>query len=453
MGGLVLVSVLVGIVTVASPKIALAMVAGLILVPCTLRFPVGTFYGVIAYAAFAQESFLHWTVVSLGGLNIKPSDIGFALMAIAILHGVLSNRLELPRKSWVLLVLAGLTALSLFAVIRNLPTVGSQAIGEARYYIAQSLILVFLVIYGRKISVLYGVVKTLVLAGCAGVAKDWIIWLGDLSAGPAADRMSTAYNMVPGSICLVLAIALLLSNKPREIFPVFLTQRRWVIRAISILLATTVVFAGHRSVWLGTLTALSVVVLLTRGQKMKHAVSVAVVFVVVAMSLLVAESFSGGRISSTLQGRTAFLYSIDKDATGSWRVGMWKRHTEEAKKNLLIGRGFGKFSWFYDHSSRSWIQNSAHNTYVMWFEKIGLIGLTLYLVFWGGVFGEGIRALARIKDRSTEYLAGAVLAVLAGTMVFNIFYESTVFLWLFGGILLAIAYHRHGSVYNAQRGC
>ena len=86
-------------VTAAVLVAALALVAGLIVVPCAFRFPVGTFYAVVAYAAFDQHTFRYWTVVELGGLNVKPSDIGIALLTIALLHAILSTRLDQARLS------------------------------------------------------------------------------------------------------------------------------------------------------------------------------------------------------------------------------------------------------------------------------------------------------------------------------------------------------------------
>ena len=257
--------------------------------------------------------------------------------------------------------------------------------------------------------------------------------------------------MVPGAICLVLMVALLLSDRSRATSPVFPTGRRWILGFISTMLAVTVVFAAHRSVWLGTLAALSIVFLLTRGRIMKKAVVVAAILVVAATLLLLADNVSGGRVSSTLEGRTAFLHDINKDPTGRWRVGMWEHQLEVAKKNLLMGTGFGQFNWVYDRSGTRWHLHYAHNTYLMWFSRTGLIGLALYLLFWGGVVVMGIQALAGIRDRSVEFLAGVALAGVVGTTVFNFFYDSTVFLWLLGGILLSIAYHHHGWVSDARR--
>lgn len=449
-GGVVLVSILVGIGTVTSPMVALALVSCLVVVPFTFRFPEQVCYGVVAYAAFDQYTFLTWTVVNLGGFNVKPCDIGIALLTVALLHGVFSKRLKFPSRNWVLLALAGLMALSCFAVVRNLSTVGSMAIGVARYYIVFSILSVFLVLHGTKKLFLYRVVQTLVLAGCAGVAKDWLVWFGKLAGGDVS-RMNPSSNMLVGAMCLVLAVALLLADKPKEIFPVFFTHKRWIIHASSIGLAVTIVFAAHRAVWLGTLTALSVVVLLARRKTLKQAVSIVGSLVVVVSLLLAADNVTGGHISNTLEGRLAFLHDVDSDKTGSWRLMLWERHVEEAMKNPILGNGFGKSPWVY-HGSEGWKRFLAHNDYIMWFAHVGLIGLTLYLVFWVGVLIEGFRAFSRTKDRSVKYLAGVALAAVVGMMVFNLFYGITVLSWLFGGILLAIAYHRHGAVPSVAHG-
>lgn len=185
-------------------------------------------------------------------------------------------------------------------------------------------------------------------------------------------------------------------------------RRLLVITAIG-LMGIALLLSGSRGGLIALLAEIFFLVILTTNTKsygqlaLKIGLSVALVIVIIAGSMLI-----GGESSLTRLAET----SVSKDFTTD-RTHIWNVTLEVIKNNLPFGSGLGAFSVAYTpYDSFSGIERveQAHNDYLQVLADAGIVGLIIgaFFVFW--LFRTGLQ---NIKNENT-FRRGATVGALSG---------------------------------------
>ncbi len=170
----------------------------------------------------------------------------------------------------------------------------------------------------------------------------------------------------------------------------------------------------------------------------------------VALLILIMSLVAGAVIPNTLKQRMIDVAMQDPYAFS--RVDIWKNSVERiVDRPLGIGLGMYKYSSFqYRFPIESSIvrhvkrAESAHNEYLQMAVELGVGGLAIFL-FGIGIWGREVKAALRSELESWERglvtgLAGAVLGILAHSMVDSVFHEPALVMLLIvcGGVVFAL---------------
>jgi len=99
--------------------------------------------------------------------------------------------------------------------------------------------------------------------------------------------------------------------------------------------------------------------------------------------------------------------------------GLWNSATQNPI-SIIVGNGLGaKFTFYspnpWSWGGRGWIENDySHNYYAYIFWSTGLIGLSLFLLFWGSILRQASRILrssSNVPTGLSYYLIGICTAV------------------------------------------
>ena len=170
----------------------------------------------------------------------------------------------------------------------------------------------------------------------------------------------------------------------------------------------------------------------------------------VALLILIMSLVAGAVIPNPLKQRMIDVATQDPYAFS--RVDIWKNSVERiVDRPLGIGLGMYKYSSFqYRFPIESSIvryvkrAESAHNEYLQMAVELGVGGLAIFL-FGIGIWGREVKAALRSELESWERglvtgLAGAVLGILAHSMVDSVFHEPALVILLIvcGGVVFAL---------------
>ena len=170
----------------------------------------------------------------------------------------------------------------------------------------------------------------------------------------------------------------------------------------------------------------------------------------VALLILIVSLVAGAVIPNPLKQRMIDVATQDPYAFS--RVDIWKNSVERiVDRPLGIGLGMYKYSSFqYRFPIESSIvryvkrAESAHNEYLQMAVELGVGGLAIFL-FGIGIWGMEVKAALRNELESWERglitgLTGAVLGILAHSMVDSVFHEPALVILLIvcGGVVFAI---------------
>ena len=170
----------------------------------------------------------------------------------------------------------------------------------------------------------------------------------------------------------------------------------------------------------------------------------------VALLILIMSLVAGAVIPNPLKQRMIDVATQDPYAFS--RVDIWKNSVERiVDRPLGIGLGMYKYSSFqYRFPIESSIvryvkrAESAHNEYLQMAVELGVGGLAIFL-FGIGIWGMEVKAALRNELESWERglitgLTGAVLGILAHSMVDSVFHEPALVILLIvcGGVVIAL---------------
>lgn len=98
----------------------------------------------------------------------------------------------------------------------------------------------------------------------------------------------------------------------------------------------------------------------------------------------------------------------------------------EALQSPILGQGFGKpFTWYFGSQA---LEVSSHNGYIMYFYKMGLIGMVLLFMALFHWYRE-LRQYVRIEiDEFKQLLAYALQICMSMILVYSVFYQPPAFI-------------------------
>jgi tetratricopeptide (TPR) repeat protein len=264
--------------------------------------------------------------------------------------------------------------------------------------------------------------------GVLGIVQ--YVWLGEARAKGTFfnPNFFATYEVAVLSIALAL-----LSGVPRSEMKRWQSVFLWSIVAITL---CAFMVAQSRGALLALVTAVIFIGCYRFGK--------------IALLILIVSLVAGAVIPNPLKQRMVSVAAQDPYAFS--RVDIWKNSVERiADRPLGIGLGMYKYSSFqYRFPIESSIvryvkrAESAHNEYLQMAVELGVGGLAIFL-FGIGIWGREVKVALRSELEPWERglvtgLTGAVLGILAHSMVDSVFHEPALVILLIvcGGFVFAL---------------
>ena len=214
-----------------------------------------------------------------------------------------------------------------------------------------------------------------------------------------------------------------------------------------LLLLALIVFLQHRSVWMATLMALPVnLLLLRRVPAVRFSLNRVSALVLVPLTILfvggVATVLQNPDVIKKFESNYEDITKANKQGTGSWRFKQMEAYQPLVAERPLLGwrlAGFEVPMQFYDPTSDEpmWDDGTGHHFHSFYMDRLfyfGWLGLLLALV---PFFVQIIRRLASSVPLTAE--TAALMSLFAGSLVFGLSYDWPGYLYPFLGLLLAAA--------------
>ncbi|MBL7109955.1 MAG: O-antigen ligase family protein, partial [Candidatus Marinimicrobia bacterium] len=195
----------------------------------------------------------------------------------------------------------------------------------------------------------------------------------------------------------------------------------------TILIGLVIVLAQSRGTYIALLFAL---IPLFIGVKFKHKRKNIVVFFILSIFLFL--NFQDIIVENVL------VRIRDYESLGGRKV-IWEVAYNMIKDNFWLGVGFGNFPdifGVYSFQLRGWVANSSsHNVYISLLSELGIIGLTVFILFQSKILKNIIR-LPNNSNYSEKLLYALFIYLIIGGMTNSIHFEK--FYWFGFGIIIAM---------------
>ncbi|MDJ0367189.1 O-antigen ligase family protein [Hymenobacter sp. H14-R3] len=210
-----------------------------------------------------------------------------------------------------------------------------------------------------------------------------------------------------------------------------------------------IIFLQHRSVWIATLVALPINLVL--GLRRVPGLRISTQRLVLLVALPLALGSVAG-LATLLQNPTAVkkkfadnyedLTKADKQGTGSWRVKQMQSYTPLVAERPLLGwrlEGFEVPMQFYDPSSDQpmWRDGTGHHFHSFYLDRMFYFGWLGVLLVVTPLCMQVIRRLANPAPLTAE--TAALISLLGGCLVFGLSYDWPLTIYPVWGLLLASA--------------
>lgn len=213
------------------------------------------------------------------------------------------------------------------------------------------------------------------------------------------------------------------------LFSYFYFARKKVYLILLPLIVVSILFTESRSYWLGLFLFFFLILILLLRKRLK------IVFAVTGVSLALIVSIIC--FSSSLSARMASIVNIRSNPSNVIRLLIWQSHLraflyDYSREEKLFGvcEKNKKFGWHELSNScrflskynnippdklKSWVHGmEAHNIYIKFLTKYGVIGLLGFLLFWGYIFKRNFHLLRINSEVASIFIAGYAGFLLAG---------------------------------------
>jgi O-antigen ligase len=422
-------SLLIAWESVLSPKIAIGLVLGLLLIAIALwRLVAGV-------AIFTVLTFPENLPGSLGAGATLAKPVGVVL----IVSWLLSLASERTRSRLLFrdqpLLSASVLAFLVWAIASLVWAVDPGAALSDASRLVQVVLLMFVTYSAVRTTRHLNVLMWSFLVGAAASA------VYSLASGTYGDEGRLSGIFDPNFFAAELVAAMLFAG-----FMLALPRRAWtrlVLLGFLGIYAVAFVLTESRGGLIALGAALIAASVLAGPVRAR---AIATVLVVSAFATVYYASIAPTKIRERITNVSA--------QASAGRADEWKIALEIASDRPLLGAGLGNFTVVEPAYATQNInllrinyalrfRLETHNTYLNLLSELGIVGLGLFvalLALVAGVAMKGVRALGRLADVEGEILARGLICGTIGTLVAYIFlsgqYEKQ--LWLLLGLLAAI---------------
>lgn len=355
----------------------------------------------------------------LTGAILRPLDIGQVMLGLMLgswlLHGLAHREIRIPVTPllWPLVVFVGWAAISLLWA----PSY-EYAIPEVVKWVEVIALMLIVAQAGQKRMgwVIAGVLVGGVFQAALGIWQARLRGIGP-ETFQLAQHVYRAYgsfeqpNPYAGYIGLIWPVVagLLIGQISSFRFPISNLKLRSVARVLLLatgvlLLVSALVLSWSRGAWLGALAAVTAMAA-AWPRRMWLGASV----VVLAIAMLLSANAIGalpGAIRARLTDFTQQVTVYDVRGVGIndanyavlERLAHWQAAGEMIRYHPWTGVGFSNYEPVYSqYALMNWpiALGHAHNYYLNVAAELGVPGLLAYLLLWGAIFWQTIRALRR----------------------------------------------------------
>jgi len=204
-----------------------------------------------------------------------------------------------------------------------------------------------------------------------------------------------------------------------------LKRSEWLLVAgVSFVFSLGLLISFTRTYWISTIAALLVMVyLLAHVNRITVPASLIRITIPTVLILVILLCITPPTIRGFVYSRAISIPQATNDLSLIDRFselkGLWNSATQNPI-SIIVGNGLGAKFTFYSPNPWSWggtgwIENDySHNYYAYIFWSTGLIGLSLFLLFWGSIFRQVSKILRLSSNISTGlsyYLIGICTAL------------------------------------------
>ena len=398
------------------------------------------FYSLIIFCivCFFDQLIYRYAIIINIGTNIRLLDF-LTFLLIIIYVGSKTKKLH-PSKDigFLKFILITFCIIVLISIYRGLLIDPNYAFGIGRYSILEfSLIPVIagtLDSYKKIITLVNVIIVTIFISIIFHLLLNLNIASLLLQANEEG-RFLDSYTVAGIAAIFLICIPLSLFYPQKKIKLNLINSKLILISLFAFL-----VLIQERSVWVAVAVALLMMVALawfnkkaiSRKAKIRIAISVLLgIFVFIIFIGLFPNFFT-----ELLTNRLAFLYGVENDPNGYWRILAWTNSINETiKNNLIFGLGMIASPWFTPGGNLVYVWE--HNQYVFLFRVTGLVGVILYILF---LIKSALFNIKLLKTSSSfgKYLLLGLYSALISQIIYSIFYMQTVFLIIIIGMIISV---------------
>jgi hypothetical protein len=222
----------------------------------------------------------------------------------------------------------------------------------------------------------------------------------------------------------------------------YFSNKTFISLSLFLILLGLIIFLNHRSVWIGSLTALAINFLLLKKTDIKIAltdfmpiITIPTIVLILISSLVISAN---PEIIDTVVERVSDIQNAKTQGTGSWRLEQFNSYWPFIQENILFGMRFEGFELpiqFYqaDAGTAVFIDGTGHHFHSFYVDRLfylGFIGLILFIL---PVFYLIIKAFKKPILTSKEVIL--VSYIIAG-LFYGISYNLPAYFFGFLGIAI-----------------
>jgi O-antigen ligase len=331
-------------------------------------------------------------------------------------------------------LLAMLFILLVTQLFRTIGVYGINAAGELRTYYSYLLMVPYLTVFMKTPNQRFQMLKVLVLLSFSLIL---VALFRGLSGSEAV--LNVRFISASGALAVLYGLIALFVMKNRGLWK---ASALWFVLT-SIVAVVLIIFTGHRSVWLATVTALITLYFL-REIKFTRLVQVGLIGLLAGMVAYFALFSVGHNPVEFIETRLLAFINPEQDPTAYWRYSLWIASLEGIRQNTWLGNGLGKHFQLIGPGGEL-ITTSPHNLYVSIPFQIGIPGLLLYLGFIAVFFIQLVllrrNQLLLVTDKVISSLG---ITILAASHAYYVAYtmELDWMTWAYAGLAASAVVNR-----------
>ncbi|WP_139323161.1 hypothetical protein [Deinococcus marmoris] len=353
--------------------------------------------------------------------NIYPQDLIFVpMLIVGLIKGFYS-------RSGISKIALSLAILLVYSIVRGVILIGTDQIGESRedlYFFASILFFatssISRIDKDRLVGYICNLGAVLILVAIfrwgatisgLAIASLWAETASQIGGG-------TPLRVLNASQALILAIVSILSIKFRSI-----NRGSWWHRNAIYFTVPALLILQHRTIWIITIIALTILVLQDRQFRRKFYSYTLGIVTVIGIGVIIIGAKFVGIIKSSLEA------SSQSEDTLLWRLQGWQYFLSEgapkSMHDILFGLPYG--TGWERYQFGSFVDFPPHNFYIQEYLRIGLLGIIfLFLLYfyvlkihsdrtiWGSIKNEMVAIqLIMFITYSSSPILGIILGLLA----------------------------------------